>query len=224
MLELDWSDFVLVVCTEIYYKRFRGHEEPAKGKGVDWEGNLITSEIYNTKSKTAKFAPIFFDSQDERFIPEPLRGNTNYLLDSEDNYADLYAFLTNQAGVTPWKIGSLKVQAGEAVEPLTFGDFALDLNHSERWLRSGRPDILEVAMARHQAGEPGLRVSGCGSGTLLEYGGKGLPNIRCHARGLATDEDNRLLLEQAPDVPAMVFDRLLHIGLRFAGLAREDRE
>jgi hypothetical protein len=119
--KLDWADFVLVVCTETYYKRFRGHEESGKGKGVDWEGNLITSEIYNTKSKTAKFAPIFFDSQDERFIPEPLRDNTHYLLDSEDNYAELYAFLTGQAGVLPRKLGPLKTLAREAVEPLTFG-------------------------------------------------------------------------------------------------------
>jgi hypothetical protein len=118
--KLDWADFVLVVCTETYYKRFRGHEDPGKGKGVDWEGNLITSEIYNTKSKTAKFAPIFFESQDERFIPEPLRATTHYLLDSEDNYTKLYAFLTGQAGVTPGELGSLKTQAREAVEPLTF--------------------------------------------------------------------------------------------------------
>src|SRR5262249_45097503 len=79
-------------------------------------------------------------------------------------------------------------------------------------------------MARHQSGEPGLRVSGCGGGTLLEYAGKGLPNVRRHARGLATDEDYRFLLEQTPHVLAMVFDRLLHIGLRFAGLPREGRE
>ena len=53
---------------------------------------------------------------------------------------------------------------------------------------------------------------------------KGLPNVRCHARGLATDEDHPLLLEQTLHVLAMVFDRLLHIGLRFAGLPRESRE
>ena len=33
---LDWADFVLLVCTPTYYHRFRGHEEPGKGKGVDW--------------------------------------------------------------------------------------------------------------------------------------------------------------------------------------------
>jgi hypothetical protein len=46
MLErLDWADFVLVVCTETYYKRFRGREEQGKGKGADWEGSLITMAI-----------------------------------------------------------------------------------------------------------------------------------------------------------------------------------
>jgi hypothetical protein len=119
--KLDWADFVLVVCTEAYYKRFRGHGEPDKGKGGDWEGNLITSEIYNNKSKTAKFVPIFFDSKDGRFIPEPLRDNTtHYLLDSEDNYAGLYAFLTGQAGVTPGELGPLKTLAREVVQSLTF--------------------------------------------------------------------------------------------------------
>jgi hypothetical protein len=40
---LDWADFVLVACTETYYRRFRGHKEDRhKGKGADWEGNLIT--------------------------------------------------------------------------------------------------------------------------------------------------------------------------------------
>jgi hypothetical protein len=61
--QLDWANFVLLVCTETYYKRFRGHEAPDKGKGVDWEGNLITSEIYSAKSKATKFAPVLFDGQ-----------------------------------------------------------------------------------------------------------------------------------------------------------------
>jgi hypothetical protein len=49
--QLDWAEFVLVVCTETYYRRFRGHEEPGKGKGADWEGNLVTTEMYNSKSR-----------------------------------------------------------------------------------------------------------------------------------------------------------------------------
>ena len=33
--QLDAASFVLVICTETYYRRFRGHEEPGKGKGVE---------------------------------------------------------------------------------------------------------------------------------------------------------------------------------------------
>jgi hypothetical protein len=103
---LDWADFVLVVCTETYYRCFRGQEEP--GKGADWEGNLIALEIYDAKSKTTKFA-------------EPFRGHIHYLLNSEDSYAGLYAFLTGQAGARPGQLGSLKTLAREQVEPPRFG-------------------------------------------------------------------------------------------------------
>ena len=40
--QLDAARFVLVICTATYYRRFRGHEVPGQGKGVDWEGALIT--------------------------------------------------------------------------------------------------------------------------------------------------------------------------------------
>jgi SEFIR domain len=117
---LDWAEFVLVVCTETYYRRFRGHEEPGKGKGADWEGNLITLVIYHAKSTTSKFVPVFFDGPDEQLIPEPVSGHTHYLLDSEDNYDKLYAFLVGQAGVTPGELGSLRTLARNPVEPLRF--------------------------------------------------------------------------------------------------------
>jgi hypothetical protein len=118
---LDWADFILSVCTETYYRRFRGHEKAGQGKGVDFEGNLITLVIYHAKSRTERFVPVLFEPEDERFIPEPVSGHTHYLLNSEDNYAKLYAFLTGQAGVVPRKLGPLKTLATEPVEPLTFG-------------------------------------------------------------------------------------------------------
>jgi len=117
---LDWAEFVLVVCTETYYRRFRGHEEPGKGKGADWEGNLITLVIYHAKSRTSKFVPVFFDGPDNQLIPEPVSGHTHYLLDSEDNYDKLYAFLVGQAGITPGELGSLRTLARNPVEPLRF--------------------------------------------------------------------------------------------------------
>jgi len=45
--QIEDADFVLVVCTEIYERRFRGREEPSKGLGAQWEGAIITQEIYD---------------------------------------------------------------------------------------------------------------------------------------------------------------------------------
>jgi hypothetical protein len=120
--QLDAADSVLVVCTETYYRRFRGHEEPDKGKGVDWEGALITQEIYDSRSKTLKFVPVLFATEDEKFIPEPLRIGTHYTLISASSYQDLYDFLLGQAGVEPGVVGVLKTRARPKGSPLTFGE------------------------------------------------------------------------------------------------------
>jgi hypothetical protein len=117
--KLDWAEFVLLVCTETYYRRFRGHEEPGKGKGVDWEGQLITFAIYNAKSQTKRFVPVIFDSQDEEFVPEPLSDHF-YCLDSEDHYRALFRLLTGQAGVPLPELGHVKEVPEINVGPLTF--------------------------------------------------------------------------------------------------------
>jgi hypothetical protein len=70
--QLDSAEFILVICTETYHRRFLGREELDKGKGADWEGSLITLELYYTRSDTIKFVPVLFDSEDKRFIPGQL--------------------------------------------------------------------------------------------------------------------------------------------------------
>jgi hypothetical protein len=146
---LEWAQFVLVICTETYQRRFLGREEPGKGKGVDWEGSFITLEMYHARSATSKFVPVLFDLEDKRFIPGQLSGHTYYLLSSEDNYAKLYAFLTGQAGVVPGKLGPLKTRAREAVEPLTFA------GRGEVSPSTGRLDEVPGAL-------PGTPASGTG--------------------------------------------------------------
>ena len=46
-------------------------------------------------------------SQDEEFIPEPLRDHP-YRVDSEESYQELYGFLTGQAGVPLPELGPAK--------------------------------------------------------------------------------------------------------------------
>ncbi|HEX6861774.1 MAG TPA: SEFIR domain-containing protein, partial [Thermoanaerobaculia bacterium] len=117
---LEEADFVLVVCTKTYFRRFRGHEEPGKGKGVDWEGAMIIQEIYDARSRTRKFVPVLFAPEEERHIPEPLRGHTFYTLTSEASYRALRDFLLDQAGVEPGPLGprGMALAAGsQRVEP-----------------------------------------------------------------------------------------------------------
>jgi len=118
--QLDAADFVLVVCTETYYRRFRGHEVPGKGKGVDWEGALITSDLYAARSRSLKFVPVFLSSVVEDYIPEPLRAGTHYPLASESDYQRLYDFLLQQAGVEPGPVGTPKTKTRQKGTALTF--------------------------------------------------------------------------------------------------------
>lgn len=117
---LDAATQVLCVCTGTYYRRFRGHEQPGKGKGVDWEGAWITQELYDTRQVSSKFIPVLFDPTDELHIPEPLRPQTYYVLNNESNYQALYDALLNQSGVEPGAIGALKIKPRAIGQPLTF--------------------------------------------------------------------------------------------------------
>lgn len=117
---LDAATHILCVCTETYYRRFRGQEVPGKGKGGDWEGAVITQALYDARSVSNQFVPVLFDRNDEPHIPEPLRAQTFYVLDSEAGYQALYDALLNQSGVEPGAVGALKRKPRSTGQPLSF--------------------------------------------------------------------------------------------------------
>lgn len=43
--QIDLANFVLVVCTKNYAKRFKG-QETEKGHGVKWEGTILTQYVF----------------------------------------------------------------------------------------------------------------------------------------------------------------------------------
>jgi hypothetical protein len=120
--QVDWADYVLCVCTETYYRRFRGHKEPGTGKGADWEGAIITQEIYDSKTQTVKFVPVMFEPAYMQFIPEPLRGHTYYVLSTEAEYERLYDFLLDQGGFEAGPIGTPRIKERQRIEPIKFED------------------------------------------------------------------------------------------------------
>ncbi len=108
MSQLDVAAYVLVVCTETYYRRFRGKESGGQGKGVTWEGAIIKQAIYDEYCRTLRFVPVLFSTDQKPFIPEPLRSYSNYNPTTESGYQDLYDFLLGQKGLDPGEIGPLK--------------------------------------------------------------------------------------------------------------------
>ena len=81
--KIDEAEFVLMICTEPYYKRVTLQEEN-KGAGVKWEGGLIYQHIYNASSLNSKFIPLILSDKDHKYIPIPLKGASYYTLEECD--------------------------------------------------------------------------------------------------------------------------------------------
>lgn len=104
--ELDAAQHVLMICTPTYHRRFRGHELTG-GLGADWEGAVITNQLYEARSRAAsRFLPVLFDPADLTAVPEPLRATTHHLLTSDAAYHHLVDTLLGRLGVEPAPIGA----------------------------------------------------------------------------------------------------------------------
>jgi tetratricopeptide (TPR) repeat protein len=102
------SDFVIVICTETYYRRVMGEEEPGKGRGVKWESTLAYQHIYSADAENIRFIPVLFESGKAEYIPTPLQGATYYYVDTEQGYEDLYRRLTDQPRTVKPELGKLR--------------------------------------------------------------------------------------------------------------------
>ena len=94
--EINKARFALLVCTEIYYRRVQGNEQPGKGHGVLWEARLIKQHIYDSASASSKFVPVQFAEGLDAHVPLPVKGTTVHRVDTEQGYEALCRLLTNQ--------------------------------------------------------------------------------------------------------------------------------
>jgi tetratricopeptide (TPR) repeat protein len=102
------SDFVLMACTETYYRRVRDDEEIGKGLGVRWEGGLIYRALYRDGRRNTKFIPILFEASDSSHIPGPVEDTIFYLVQTERGYEDLYRRITDQPRAVKPELGKLR--------------------------------------------------------------------------------------------------------------------
>src|ERR1035438_8497755 len=114
--QVDEAGFVLVVCTAVYERRFRGKEQPGKGLGASWEGFVITQELYEAQGKNVKFIPIILGAADSAHVPIILRSATFYDLSNEDRYDALYRRLTNQPAVVMPELGHVQSKLQRTTE------------------------------------------------------------------------------------------------------------
>jgi biotin carboxyl carrier protein len=103
------SNFVIIVCTEPYMKRFEGqYESSGQGLGASWEGLILTAELYQAYGKTMRLVPVVMKPSDRKWIPDVLSTHQYHQL--PEGYAGLYRALTDQPEVLPAELGAQRVK------------------------------------------------------------------------------------------------------------------
>lgn len=75
---IEDADIVLMVCTELYKRRFeKRDEDPGKGQGVIWEAAIVTTDLYESKLSNTRFFPILPDGGNPAHIPSVLKAFDN---------------------------------------------------------------------------------------------------------------------------------------------------
>ena len=106
--QIEAADFVLMICTETYYRRVSGDEERGKGLGVVWEARIIRQLLYDAGAVRSKFVPALFSDASPEQIPTPIKGWTRYVLDTSDGYEELYRRLTGQPRLLRPTLGKIR--------------------------------------------------------------------------------------------------------------------
>lgn len=108
--ELERSDFVIMICTEIYKRRVQGQEVPGAGYGAAWEGSIITHNLYQglAFAETSPYIPVVFQQSDLAHIPYFVAGASHYLIDVDDNTGldGLVRRLLHEPEIVPHPLGA----------------------------------------------------------------------------------------------------------------------
>ncbi len=117
--QIEYADFILVVCTPRYLKRFRGLDNDG-GRGSTFEGVVISQTLYDTYYRNTKFVPVLPDDGDFDNVPLPLKGFTAFKMGAD--YEGLYRYLTGQAAVSKPDVGErvkLKPNENQPNKPIS---------------------------------------------------------------------------------------------------------
>jgi hypothetical protein len=119
--QIERADFVIMVCTEQYYRRVMKEEDPGKGLGVCWEAHLIRRQLYENNTRNERFIPVLFAGGSTKHIPLPLRDFPYCNLDSQNGYETLYRLITRQPRIKKVPLGPLRRLLSIGREPTSMG-------------------------------------------------------------------------------------------------------
>jgi len=101
--QMEIADFVLLICTDTYRRRFDGAEQVGTGLGATYEGLLITQEVYDAGSQNRRFIPVVLSGATAQDVPVLLRGSKWY--DVPGSYDRLRRRLMDAEAVEPRPLG-----------------------------------------------------------------------------------------------------------------------
>ncbi|WP_240220569.1 SEFIR domain-containing protein [Rheinheimera hassiensis] len=103
--QIESANFVLIVCTQLYLRRFRG-EDREGGRGVNFEGVIISQTLYDQFQQNNKFIPVLTDNGHIDHVPLILKSGSTYYFGKQ--YEELYRVLTAQPLTEARPLGSVK--------------------------------------------------------------------------------------------------------------------
>ncbi len=107
MAEMMTERIVLVVCSELYNRRYHLRDSPGVGLGATFESGLLVQRALDAQGRNKSIIPLLLDSNDARFVPDFLKDVTRYDLSHGGGYEDLLRRLTNQPAVLRPPLGTV---------------------------------------------------------------------------------------------------------------------
>ena len=130
---INQADYVLLICTPLYRKRYERNLEAIEGgKGVAFEGLLISQILYNQYFRNTKFIPIILEKGSYGDVPLELQDYITYQL--PDSYQMLCDLIKGIKYCPPPSITSFTLTKDQNLE--------LFVDHYLKWLE----DDFFVAM------------------------------------------------------------------------------
>ncbi|MFV8754892.1 SEFIR domain-containing protein [Nannocystaceae bacterium ST9] len=103
--QLTDSDYILVVCTPTYRRRFDGKDASGSGQASTSEGLIAQQLLYDANSLNTKLIPVIFEDAEYEDIPLTLRPFTRHRLPA--SYDDLVRHITGQSRTPAPSLGKL---------------------------------------------------------------------------------------------------------------------